>query len=162
MQAACESAFADCDVLLMAAAVADFRPRDVAGHKLKKTEGPPPAVELEPTADIITGLAARRRPGQIIVGFAAEHGAQALDYGRDKLARKGLDAVVVNDVSQDGIGFDATDNEVTVLTGSGRETRLARAGKDRIADGILDLIEDLATGGEEDVRGAGTDRTARV
>jgi phosphopantothenoylcysteine decarboxylase / phosphopantothenate---cysteine ligase len=162
MQAACERAFADCDVLLMAAAVADFRPRVAAGHKLKKTEGPPPVVELEPTADIITGLAARRRPGQIIVGFAAEHGAQALDYGRDKLARKGLDAVVVNDVSQTGIGFDATDNEVTVLTGSGRETRLARAGKDRIADGILDLIGDLATGGEEDVRGAGTDRAARV
>ncbi len=162
LQAACESAFAECDVLLMAAAVADFRPREVAGHKLKKTEGPPPVVELEPTADIITGLAARRRPGQIIVGFAAEHGAHALDYGRDKLARKGLDAVVVNDVSRAGIGFDATDNEVTVLTGSGRETRLARAGKDRIADGILDLIEDLATGGEEDVRGAGTDRAARV
>jgi phosphopantothenoylcysteine decarboxylase/phosphopantothenate--cysteine ligase len=162
MQAACESAFAECDVLLMAAAVADFRPREAAGHKLKKTEGPPPVVELEPTADIITGLAASRRPGQIIVGFAAEHGAQALDYGRDKLARKGLDAVVVNDVSQAGIGFDATDNEVTVLTGSGRETRLARTGKDRIADGILDLIGDLATGGEEDVRGAGTDRAARV
>jgi phosphopantothenoylcysteine decarboxylase/phosphopantothenate--cysteine ligase len=162
MQAACESAFAECDVLLMAAAVADFRPREAAGHKLKKTEGPPPVVELEPTADIITGLAARRRPGQIIVGFAAEHGAQALDYGRDKLARKGLDAVVVNDVSRAGIGFDATDNEVTVLTGSGRETRLARAGKDRIADGILDVIGDLATGGEEDVRGAGTDRAARV
>jgi phosphopantothenoylcysteine decarboxylase/phosphopantothenate--cysteine ligase len=162
MQAACETEFAGCDVLLMAAAVADFRPREVAGHKLKKTEGPPPVVELEPTADIITGLAARRRPGQIIVGFAAEHGAQALDYGRDKLARKGLDAVVVNDVSQSGIGFDATDNEVTVLTGSGRETRLARAGKDRIADGILDVIGDLATGGGEDVRGAGTDRAARV
>jgi phosphopantothenoylcysteine decarboxylase / phosphopantothenate---cysteine ligase len=162
LQTACEKAFGDCDLLLMAAAVADFRPRDAAGHKLKKTDGPPPVVELEQTADIITGLAARRRPGQIIVGFAAEHGTRALDYGRDKLARKGLDAVVVNDVSQAGIGFDAADNEVTVLTGSGRETRLARAGKDRIADGILDLIEDLATGGEEDVRGAGTDRTARV
>jgi phosphopantothenoylcysteine decarboxylase / phosphopantothenate---cysteine ligase len=162
LQTACENAFGDCDLLLMAAAVADFRPRDAAGHKLKKTDGPPPVVELEQTADIITGLAARRRPGQIIVGFAAEHGTRALDYGRDKLARKGLDAVVVNDVSQAGIGFDAADNEVTVLTGSGRETRLARAGKDRIADGILDLIEDLATGGEEDVRGAGTDRTARV
>jgi phosphopantothenoylcysteine decarboxylase/phosphopantothenate--cysteine ligase len=162
LQVACERAFVDSDVLLMAAAVADFRPREPADHKLKKTEGPPPVVELEPTPDIITGLAARRRPGQIIVGFAAEHGAQALDYGRDKLARKGLDAVVVNDVSQVGIGFDAADNEVTVLTGSGRETRLARAGKDRIADGILDLIEDLATGGEEDVRRAGTDRAARV
>jgi phosphopantothenoylcysteine decarboxylase / phosphopantothenate---cysteine ligase len=162
LQAACARAFTECDVLLMAAAVADFRPRDPAGHKLKKTDGPPPVVELEPTADIITALAAGRRPGQIIVGFAAEHGAQALDYGRDKLARKGLDAVVVNDVSQAGIGFDAAENEVTVLTGRGRETRLARAGKDRIADGILDLIGDLATGGEEDVRGAGTDRAARV
>ncbi len=162
LQGACERAFADCHVLLMAAAVADFRPREPAADKLKKSDGPPSDLALEPTADIITALAARRRPGQLIVGFAAEYGAHALDYGRDKLARKGLDAVVVNDVSQDGIGFDATDNEVTVITGSGRETRLSRAGKDRIADGILDLIEDLATGGEQDVRGAGTDRAARV
>src|SRR5579875_643315 len=162
LQAACERTFPECDALLMAAAVADFRPAAPAAHKLKKTEGPPSSVALEPTPDVITALAARRRPGQLIVGFAAEHGPGALEYGRDKLARKGLDAVVVNDVSQAGIGFDAADNEVTVLTAGGRETRLGRAGKDRIADGILDLLEDLATGGEEDVRGAGTDRAARV
>ncbi|HLI61578.1 MAG TPA: bifunctional phosphopantothenoylcysteine decarboxylase/phosphopantothenate--cysteine ligase CoaBC [Solirubrobacteraceae bacterium] len=162
LQAACERTFPECDALLMAAAVADFRPAAPAAHKLKKTEGPPSSLALEPTPDVITALAARRRPGQLIVGFAAEHGPGALDYGRDKLARKGLDAVVVNDVSQAGIGFDAADNEVTVLTAGGRETRLGRAGKDRIADGILDLLEDLATGGEEDVRGAGTDRAARV
>jgi phosphopantothenoylcysteine decarboxylase/phosphopantothenate--cysteine ligase len=161
LQDACEHAFPDSDILLMAAAVADFRPRTAAAHKLKKGDGPP-VIELERTADIITALAERRRPGQIIVGFAAEHGAQALTYGREKLARKGLDAVVVNDVSQPRIGFGSAENEVTVLTRGGRETHLARAGKDRIADGILDLIEDLATGGKEDVRGAGTDRAARV
>jgi phosphopantothenoylcysteine decarboxylase/phosphopantothenate--cysteine ligase len=162
LQDACERAFPDSDILLMAAAVADFRPRTAAAHKLKKTGGPAPVVELEPTADIIAALAERRRPGQIIVGFAAEHGAQALEYGREKLARKGLDAIVVNDVSQPGIGFDSAENEVTVLTGGGRETHLARADKDRIADGILDLVGGLATGGKEDVRGAGTDRAARV
>jgi phosphopantothenoylcysteine decarboxylase/phosphopantothenate--cysteine ligase len=162
LQAACERAFPECDALLMAAAVADFRPSAPAAHKLKKTDGPPTAVAIEPTADIVSALAARRRPGQLIVGFAAEHGGHAVDYGRDKLVRKGLDAVVVNDVSQAGIGFDAAENEVTVLTADGREIRLARAGKDRIADGILDLLEDPATGGGEDVRGTGTDRAARV
>lgn len=162
LQDACERAFPDSDILLMAAAVADFRPRAAAAHKLKKTGGPTPVVELEPTADIIAALAERRRPGQIIVGFAAEHGAQALEYGREKLARKGLDAIVINDVSQPGIGFDSAENEVTVLTGGGHETHLARADKDRIADGILDLIGGLATGGKEDARGAGTDRAARV
>ena len=76
---------------------------------------------LERTEDVLCGLAAARRPEQTLVGFAAEHGAGAVEYGRDKLARKGLDAVVVNDVSQPGIGFDATDNEVTIVTAAGDE-----------------------------------------
>jgi phosphopantothenoylcysteine decarboxylase/phosphopantothenate--cysteine ligase len=162
---ACEQEFDGCDALLMAAAVADFRPRDPAAHKLKK-DGPSPAplqLALEPTADVIAGLARRRRPGQLLVGFAAEHGSGALEYGRDKLTRKRLDAVVVNDVAQAGIGFDAADNEVTVLTADGAQTVLRRAGKAEIADGILDRLEDLLnrTGGG-DVRGARSDRAARV
>ncbi len=139
--AACEREFDACDVLLMAAAVADFRPVDPADHKLKKDAGPP-SVKLEPTVDVISALAARRRPGQLLIGFAAEHGDQALAYARDKLERKHLDAIVVNDVSQPGIGFDAPDNEVTVVT-AGAERRLRKAGKDAIADGVLDEVQQL-------------------
>jgi phosphopantothenoylcysteine decarboxylase/phosphopantothenate--cysteine ligase len=139
--AACEREFEACDVLLMAAAVADFRPVHPADHKLKKDAGPP-AIELEPTVDVISALAAGRRPGQVLVGFAAEHGDRALDYARDKLERKGVDAIVVNDVSQPGIGFDAPDNEVTVVT-AGAERLLPKAGKDAIADGVLNEVQQL-------------------
>jgi phosphopantothenoylcysteine decarboxylase/phosphopantothenate--cysteine ligase len=139
--AACEREFETCDVLLMAAAVADFRPVDPADHKLKKDAGPP-TIELEPTVDVISALAAHRRPDQVVVGFAAEHGDQALAYARDKLERKRLDAIVVNDVSQPGIGFDAPDNEVTVVT-AGAERLLRKAGKDAIADGVLEEVQQL-------------------
>src|SRR5581483_6763810 len=105
--------------LLMAAAPADFRPADPAARKLKKTEHDSLRIALEPTADIISALAARRRPGQVLVGFAAEHGEGAVAYGRDKLARKGLDAVVVNDIARADIGFDTADNEVTIVTADG-------------------------------------------
>jgi phosphopantothenoylcysteine decarboxylase/phosphopantothenate--cysteine ligase len=165
LQRACEAAFDDADVLLMAAAVADFRPRNPAATKLKKTGSPPipPRLELEPTDDVLGGLAARRRAGQVLVGFAAEHGAAALDYGRGKLARKQLDAIVVNDVSQAGIGFDAFDNEVTVIAADGTETRLERAGKERIADGVLDQVGSLMNReGGGDVGRAGAAGAARV
>jgi phosphopantothenoylcysteine decarboxylase/phosphopantothenate--cysteine ligase len=138
---ACEREFAGCDALLMAAAVADFRPAHPADHKLKKDAGPP-TIELEPTVDVISALAAGRRPGQVLVGFAAEHGDRALDYARDKLARKGVDAIVVNDVSRPGIGFDSPDNEVTVVT-AGAERLLPKAGKDAIADGVLNEVQQL-------------------
>jgi phosphopantothenoylcysteine decarboxylase/phosphopantothenate--cysteine ligase len=153
--AACRRAFAECDVLLMAAAVADFRPRDPAGHKLKKAAGPP-RVELEPTADVIAGLAAERRDGQVLVGFAAEHGEGALEYAREKLRRKRLDAVVVNDVGQPGIGFDTSDNEVTVVTADG-ERLLRRAAKAAIADGVLDEVQTLLRSHKES-----HDRTVRT
>jgi phosphopantothenoylcysteine decarboxylase/phosphopantothenate--cysteine ligase len=140
--AACDSRFDAADVLLMAAAVADFRPRDPVTHKLKKTDpATPPRVELEPTEDVLTALARRRRPGQVLVGFAAEHGAGAVEYGRDKLARKRLDAIVVNDISQPGIGFDASENEVTVVLAGGGERRLARTSKESIAEGVLDEVD---------------------
>jgi phosphopantothenoylcysteine decarboxylase/phosphopantothenate--cysteine ligase len=142
LAAVCEREFEACDVLLMAAAVADFRPVAPADHKLKKTGNPStaPTIKLEPTVDVISALAARRRPGQVVVGFAAEHGDQALAYARDKLQRKHLDAIVVNDISQAGIGFDAPDNEVTVVT-AGAERLLRKAGKDAIADGVLEEVQ---------------------
>ena len=142
LKAACDEHFDATDVLLMAAAVADFRPRDPAAHKLKKDAGTP-HLELEPTDDVLSALSGRRRPGQVVVGFAAEHGDGAIDYARDKLQRKGLDAIVVNDISQPGIGFDAPDNEVTILARDGSEHRLRRTRKEQIADGVLDEVEKL-------------------
>ena len=144
LKAACDDRFDSTDVLLMAAAVADFRPRDPAAHKLKKTDPTRPRhLELEPTDDVLSALSQRRRPGQVLVGFAAEHGDGAMDYARDKLERKRLDAIVVNDISQPGIGFDAPDNEVTILARDGGEVRLRRSRKEQIADGVLDEVEKL-------------------
>jgi phosphopantothenoylcysteine decarboxylase/phosphopantothenate--cysteine ligase len=134
------AAFGDCDVLVMAAAVADFRPATSHEGKLKKTGRDELELRLEKTEDVLSGLAAARRPDQTLVGFAAEHGAGALDYGRDKLQRKGLDAVVVNDVSQPGIGFDATDNEVTIVTAAGDEA-VPRATKAEVARAILATVD---------------------
>jgi phosphopantothenoylcysteine decarboxylase/phosphopantothenate--cysteine ligase len=139
LQDACAAAFPATDVLLMAAAVADYRPARSFAGKLKKSDDERMRVELERTPDILSGLAAARREDQTVVGFAAEHGDGALAYGREKLARKRLDAVVVNDVSRTDIGFDAADNEVTILTASG-ETHIARASKSDVARAVLDVV----------------------
>jgi phosphopantothenoylcysteine decarboxylase/phosphopantothenate--cysteine ligase len=143
----------------MAAAVADFRPASPVEHKLKKDRGTP-TIELEPTDDVLSTLAARRRDGQVLVGFAAEHGAGAVDYGRGKLERKRLDAVVVNDVSTPGIGFDSSDNEVTILTAASGVRQVPRASKQGVARAVLDEIERLrsergdADGARADARSA--------
>jgi phosphopantothenoylcysteine decarboxylase / phosphopantothenate---cysteine ligase len=147
LQEACAGAFADADVLLMAAAVADFRPARSFAGKLKKAGEERMRVELERTPDILTRLAATRRPDQTLVGFAAEHGAGALAYGRQKLARKRLDAVVVNDVSRTDIGFDAGDNEVTILTAAGA-THVPRTSKSEVARAVLDTVVALRAGSE--------------
>jgi phosphopantothenoylcysteine decarboxylase / phosphopantothenate---cysteine ligase len=140
LRRACVEAFADTDVVLMAAAVVDFRPVAPAETKLKKQAGEESmSVELALTPDILSELAASRRPGQTVVGFAAEHGEGALDHGRDKLRRKKLDAIVVNDISRKDIGFDATHNEVTVVTAD-RETSVPRSDKRDVAAAILDEV----------------------
>ena len=139
---ACAAAFATTDVLLTAAAVADFTPAGADPGKLKKDGRDGLTVELEPTTDVLAELAAARRPGQVLVGFAAEHGDGALDYGRDKLRRKRVDAIVVNDVSGAGIGFDAVDNEVTIVTASG-ERHVPRTTKGEVAREILRAVDDL-------------------
>jgi phosphopantothenoylcysteine decarboxylase/phosphopantothenate--cysteine ligase len=137
---ACEREFDSTDVLFMAAAVADFRPASPVAHKLKKDQGTP-TIELEPTDDVLSALAARRRAGQLLVGFAAEHGDGAVDYARAKLERKGLDAVVVNDVSVSGIGFDAAENEVSILTAGGGGRQVPRASKESVARAVADEVE---------------------
>jgi phosphopantothenoylcysteine decarboxylase/phosphopantothenate--cysteine ligase len=141
---ACLAEFPRCDVLVMTAAVADFRPVAAVDGKVKKTARAELALVLERTEDILAALAAARHPGQTVVGFAAEHGPGALQYGRDKLARKGLDAVVVNDVSQPGIGFDTAENEVTIVTAGGDE-HVPRATKAEVARVILATVERLRT-----------------
>jgi phosphopantothenoylcysteine decarboxylase/phosphopantothenate--cysteine ligase len=143
LRQACEREFAGSDIVLMAAAVSDFRPAAPADTKLKKEEGLPEPIELAPTDDVISGLAERKRPDQLLIGFAAEHGDGALAYGRGKLERKRLDAVVVNDVSQPGIGFDALENEVTIVAADGHERHVTRGSKGQIADAVLDEVERL-------------------
>jgi phosphopantothenoylcysteine decarboxylase / phosphopantothenate---cysteine ligase len=137
--AACAAEFDGCDLLLMAAAVADYRPAAPRADKLKKADAGELELRLERTDDVLSSLAARRRPGQLLVGFAAETGDRGLEYARGKLARKGLDAVVLNDVSVSGIGFDSADNEVTILTNE-EERHVARTTKTEVAGAILDIV----------------------
>jgi phosphopantothenoylcysteine decarboxylase/phosphopantothenate--cysteine ligase len=142
LRVACEEEFSRCDVLLMAAAVADFRPVSPAEGKLKKADRQSLRVELEPTTDVLAALAAQRRSGQTLVGFAAEHGERAIEYGRAKLSGKRLDAVVVNDISREDIGFEARSNEVTILTAKG-ERHVPRVSKTEVAAAILDAVQEL-------------------
>jgi phosphopantothenoylcysteine decarboxylase/phosphopantothenate--cysteine ligase len=124
----------------MAAAVADYRPATAHDGKLKKDEtGEELDLRLERTEDVLSALAETRRAGQRVIGFAAEHGHGAVENAREKLNRKRLDAVVLNDVSRPGIGFDADDNEVIVVTAAD-ERRLPKASKRDIADAILDML----------------------
>jgi phosphopantothenoylcysteine decarboxylase / phosphopantothenate---cysteine ligase len=138
MEAALGLRFADADVLIMAAAVADFRPKISAETKLSKEDGLPELV-LEQTPDILTALVARRREGQVVVGFAAET-HDVLERGRRKLARKGVDLLVVNDVSAPGAGFDHDTNEVTVLGADGTAVGVALTSKYAVADAVLDRV----------------------
>jgi phosphopantothenoylcysteine decarboxylase/phosphopantothenate--cysteine ligase len=126
----------------MAAAVADFRPAAAVEDKIKKTGRDRLALELEPTTDVLADLAAMRRAGQTLVGFAAEHGGDAAAHGRLKLERKRVDAVVVNDISDPGIGFESDQNEVTIVTAAGARV-VPRAAKTAVAAAIVDEVEEL-------------------
>ncbi|RKQ87516.1 phosphopantothenate-cysteine ligase /phosphopantothenoylcysteine decarboxylase [Solirubrobacter pauli] len=149
---ACSERFDACDVLIMAAAVADYRPEEAHGGKLKKDQtGAELNLRLVRTTDVLSSLADRRRPGQLLVGFAAEHGDGALAYGRSKLERKKLDAVVVNDVSGAGIGFDAADNEVWIVTADG-EHHVPKTSKDAVAAAILDSVLSRSSSNDTKVR----------
>lgn len=129
----------DADVVVMTAAVADFRPATVAGAKLKKdSAGEPDAVALTRNPDVLAELVVERAAGRLVVGFAAETGddeADVLTHARTKLARKGCDLLVVNDVSG-GRVFGRADNAVTVLAADGSVTELPPGSKDAVAAGI--------------------------
>ena len=142
LEAAAVSSFPQCDVLLMAAAVADFRPASVVDEKISKGGREGLVVEMEPTSDVLAALSASRRSDQTLVGFAAEHGEGGLERAREKLERKGLDAIVLNDISDPEIGFDSADNEVTIITASGSR-EVPRGSKDAVAAAVLDRVQEL-------------------
>src|SRR3989440_4686983 len=151
LKAACEARFGDCDVLLMAAAVADYRPAEVAGTKLKKEAAEQLGLRLQRTDDTLAALSAARRPGQTLVGFAAEHGRDAVALGRGKLERKRLDLVVVNDISRSDIGFDTAENEVTIVA-AGAERPGPRASKAEGASAVLDAGEQQRSAGGDNFK----------
>jgi phosphopantothenoylcysteine decarboxylase/phosphopantothenate--cysteine ligase len=147
---AVQAEFSDCDVLLMAAAPADFRPQGIAETKIKRQQGGL-EVRLEPTEDILAGVAGAKRKGQTVVGFAAETGAGGLEHAREKLVRKGADLIVLNDVSDPEIGFESERNAVTLVE-AGAEEAIAIDSKEAIAAAILDRVDVL--------RGAGARKPA--
>jgi phosphopantothenoylcysteine decarboxylase/phosphopantothenate--cysteine ligase len=131
---------ANANVVIMAAAVSDYRPAAQHDQKLKRGEGSF-TLELEPTSDILADLGREKR-GQILVGFAAETNSLA-ENARGKLARKGADMIVANDVTQEGAGFDGDTNIVTMFLRDGREIPLAKMTKFEVANQILDRVLEL-------------------
>jgi phosphopantothenoylcysteine decarboxylase/phosphopantothenate--cysteine ligase len=140
LAAAAEEEFPAAHVLLMAAAPADFRAADPAAGKLQRSGSL--ELSLEPTEDILAGLAAGRREGQTVVGFAAEHGGEAVERARGKLQRKGADLIVLNDVSNPEIGFESDRNAVTLIAAEG-ESEVPIDSKDAVAEAILDEVDRL-------------------
>ncbi len=149
MEAAVLARAGEADVIVMAAAVADFRPKEIAGQKLKKADGAPEVI-LEPTSDILATLGAgRHRRGQVLVGFAAETAGpeQAADhlrrYALDKLSAKGADLVVANDVAAPGVGFAHDTNAVLIVGTAGYERDVPLATKTDVAAAVVDAIIEI-------------------
>ncbi|MEX2102928.1 MAG: phosphopantothenoylcysteine decarboxylase, partial [Gaiellaceae bacterium] len=128
----------DADVVVMAAAVADYRPSEPEASKRPKG-GEPWSVALEPTQDVLAELGRRRRDGQILVGFAADAGESGLERAREKLANKGGNLFVFNDVSRTDIGFESDENEIVLISARG-ERRVDRRSKEACAVVILDEV----------------------
>jgi phosphopantothenoylcysteine decarboxylase/phosphopantothenate--cysteine ligase len=152
LAAAVRERFRSCHVLLMAAAVGDFRPARTETGKISR-EGAGLELRLEQTEDVLTQLSALRSEEQTLVGFAAEHGDEAIERARAKLGRKGLDAIVFNDVSRPEIGFDSEVNEVVIVEREAEQV-VALAPKQEVADAILDRVEEL--------RGMAAERAGRA
>ena len=144
MAAAVRAALADADVLVMAAAPADFTASQPAAQKLKK-ENTPDSIAITRTADILKATRDVRRPGTVVVGFALET-ERVLEHAQGKLAAKDLDLIVANDATEDGAGFGTTTNRVTIIGRTGVPEPLPLASKDAVADAILDRVEALIRG----------------
>ena len=132
---------ADADVIVMAAAVADFRPLDVSDSKIKKDGGPPELV-LEATVDILSDLGSSKLPGQVVVGFAAETD-ELVAHASAKLERKNVDVIVANDVSAPEVGFAHETNEVTILEADGSQRHVSLRSKREVADEVLDTVAQI-------------------
>jgi phosphopantothenoylcysteine decarboxylase/phosphopantothenate--cysteine ligase len=130
------------DVLLMAAAVADYAPAQPEQTKIAKQDHDRLEVELTRTADVLGEAAARRRPDQTLIGFAAEFGTEGVERARVKLDRKQVDAFVVNDISRDDIGFDSEHNAVTIISKLG-DVQIAKSTKNQVAHELLDFVHEL-------------------
>jgi phosphopantothenoylcysteine decarboxylase / phosphopantothenate---cysteine ligase len=150
---------ASADVIVMAAAVADFRPKSVVDHKIKKIDGPPEIV-LEPTPDILAGLGAAKRAGQVLVGFAAETDDVIANAER-KLIAKRLDIIVANDVGAPGVGFEHDTNAVTILRRGEAPRTVELASKEQIAAAVLDEIAPLIAASRAPQPAAESSRTDR-
>jgi phosphopantothenoylcysteine decarboxylase/phosphopantothenate--cysteine ligase len=141
MQDAVLARSADQDVIVMAAAVADFRPVAPPDRKIKKDEGMP-SIVLEPTHDFLVDLGASKRPGQVLVGFAAETD-DLLANATSKLERKNLDLIVANDVSAPGVGFEHDTNAVTIVSADGTQQHIPLTSKHDVASALLDAVASL-------------------
>ncbi len=139
MQAAVLARSPGCQIVVLAAAVADFRPRSPSATKIRRLDGPP-ELDLEPVPDISAEVGAARRPGQVLVGFAAETagGAELVERARAKLAAKGLDLIVANDVGAPGVGFGHDTNAVTIVAADGEVVEVPLASKTVVAGAVLD------------------------
>ncbi|MGB0871690.1 MAG: bifunctional phosphopantothenoylcysteine decarboxylase/phosphopantothenate--cysteine ligase CoaBC, partial [Solirubrobacterales bacterium] len=143
LESAVRAEFVKCDALVMAAAVADFRPADPEEGKIKKAGRDGMTVELVATNDVLAGLQDLREPGQVVVGFAAEAGAALLGEARRKLESKGLDMIVANDISDPSIGFESDGNEITLLVEGCEPEHPPRGSKSEIANVIVGRVESL-------------------
>jgi phosphopantothenoylcysteine decarboxylase/phosphopantothenate--cysteine ligase len=135
-------------VVLMVAAVADFRPAHVHSGKIKKADGHP-VIKLEPTRDILAEIVRRPRPGRLVVGFAAES-SQVLENAAAKMREKRLDLIAANDVTQEGAGFDADTNIVSLIFPTGEIKPLEKMSKFEVANRILDEVVELRRSGPRD------------
>lgn len=126
------------DVIVMAAAVADFRPKVMVAEKFKKAHGPPEVI-LEPTTDILAALGKHKPKGQTLVGFAAETN-NVNEYAREKIRAKNLDLIVANDVSAANVGFEHDTNAVTILDSSGNEKAIPLTDKSHVACAVFDAV----------------------
>ncbi len=134
----------DADVIVMAAAVADFRPVGVSESKIKKDAGPP-KLELEATPDILAELGAKKKPGQVIVGFAAET-EELVSHAQSKLERKNVDVIVANDVSAPQVGFAHDTNEVTIFVADGCQRHISLRSKQQIAEEVSNTVAQILIG----------------
>ncbi len=136
------------DVVVMAAAVADFRPKVSAAHKIKKANGVPDIV-LEPTTDILAALGRAKRPGQVVVGFAAET-ERLREHASEKLAAKRVDLIVANDVSAPDAGFEVDTNRALILAADGSAVETPLLTKEQLARVVLERVSALLGGPADD------------